>query len=478
MTGRFELMKHQRRALHFLRRRKPVGRGRGALFMDPGTGKTLVAIRFVKPQHRTLLILRRDDFLTWRQQLMGDGVYPDRIHELPDDVDVVDKYGRVEPGTWWMITYDLMRNKKLFRWIQSQPFDVVVLDESDYMRGWQAARTRNTIRATRHITRRVILTGTPFGNEPAMDIFPQAYFLDDGDTFGKSYFAHRQRYYLRSGPGWYQRRDALERIRKKCTRFAFHVKDDDALDLPTRRYVVKSVPMTKAQARHYVELVQDWETELANGHELEVDYIVARLAKLRQIAGGFLYYEDTKGRREHPLPNNKLGLLVDLLTRGMLRDKPKVVVWAAHNAEVRLIYRHLRDANVRCIAYFEQAHGKAGEALRKKFRDDPHERVFIGQADRGRGMNELIVADTTVYYSNSLRAASRFQSERRIRRKGSEHHKAVLYVDLLTETSIDVEIHRSLKRHRNAAQAILQALQAGHALRHALGARGCPIHGV
>ena len=65
------LMKHQRRALHFINQHK----GRAGIFMECGTGKTLVGIRYALKHLPTLIICRRDDFSTWKDELILECIY-------------------------------------------------------------------------------------------------------------------------------------------------------------------------------------------------------------------------------------------------------------------------------------------------------------------------------------------------------------------------------------------------------------------
>lgn len=458
------LMKHQRQALQFLRRRE----NNGLLWMAPGTGKTLVAIRVAKPGDCNLVICRRDDFLTWQTQLLEDGVQKEDIHVI--DTGTVEHMPRHPvPGKflgpiWVLVTYDLTRNPTVYYWLRQTEFDNVFADEVDYLRGWTTQRTQHCVKATRHIPNRVGLTGSPFGNDPAMDVFAQAYWADDGETLGDSWYKHRNSYYIKVGPGWYAKKGSKERIAKACEPLAFHVHEDDVLSLPPKRSIVKGVRMTGMQRLHYERILNDWETELQDGRTLEVDHVVVQLSKLQQIASGFVY--DAEKVPAH-LTQNKTAWLIDALKNGVLADKQKVVVWCAHIPTINRLHQDLYDIDISGLPFHGGLPLKEREAYRKMFQQG-HTRVFIAQADMGRGMNELTVADTAVYYSNSLRVTSLDQSMRRIRRHGSDVHKGILYVHLLAEGTVDVKIHASLQRGKNAAQTILTALKQGAGLRRAL----------
>lgn len=455
------LMPHQRQALRFLN----AHQCRALLAMAPGTGKTLTAIRrALAKRWAVLVICRRDDYLTWRTELLAEGVIPARILTVdkPDDVMALKK------KRWTIVTYDLIgRTDFVYHTIRLHQdyFDCVVADESDYLSGWKSKRQRRVIGCTREIPHRIAMTGSAFGNDPPMDIHRQAQFVDDGATFGRSPTEHRARYYGKSGPGWYMRRTAMDEIKQRCKRFMFSVHEDDVLALPPKRYLLKSYPMTAPQRRAYDSLLTKWEVELDDG-PLEVDHTVAQLLKLHQIANGFMYDDRMK---VHEFAKTKMDALAAMLTNGLLADYEKVVIWCAHIESVVSLHRWLYNFRAPGVTFHGGMRPKDREESRRRFHDDPRIRVFIGQADGGRGMNELRVANAAVYYSNSWRVRSREQSERRIRRRGSEGHDHCLYVDMVTEGTIDVKIHQALKRGKDAVQGILAALKGGRGIRRALG---------
>ena len=202
-----------------------------------------------------------------------------------------------------------------------------------------------------------------------------------------------------------------------------------------------------------------------NGELIDIDHVIVQIAKLRQIASGFFY--DEQHTAVH-LKCSKLDLLEDVLKDpGMAGQKPKVIVWAAHTAELRMIRQMAAGNSWKSVAFFGSDR-KAKEQARKSFRDDPSVRLFVGQVDAGVGMNELIVADTAIYYSNSTKVVSRQQSERRNRRIGSEIHRSITYYDLLTEGTIDKHVLSCVKRHMSLATTILNELKQGRKIRNLL----------
>jgi hypothetical protein len=450
---------HQRMAIKFLREHK----GKSGLFMACGTMKTLVAIRYASVHLPCLVICRRDDFFTWEGELSMEGVDKDKIH-------FIEKGKNFEPKqlickienrqTEWVITtYDLAKGnegiKKLIKFIQ---WGTTIADESQMIRRWKSRRTKTIIKITRHIPRRIPLTGSAIGNDPS-DVFSQCLFADNGKTFGQNYWKFRLKYYIQSGPGWYLKHGAKDKIVNKLKNVAFYVHEDDVLKLPPVRRLVKSAPMSGQQKRQYDKIINEWEYELGNKRVAnEIDQVVTQLTKLRQVASGFLYDENHVPKW---FKCYKLKLLFDLLKDpDYLGNKHKVVIWCAHTAEIDKIAEISEKQKIRSVKFSGRGRKKR-DLARKMFRDDESVRLFIGQADSGVGMNELIVSDSSIYYSNSLKAISRQQSMRRNRRRGSEIHKSITYWDLVTEKTVDVDNLKALKSHLSLADYILSRVREG-----------------
>jgi len=450
-----KLKPHQKQALNFLRSHN----GQAGLFMACGTMKTSVAIRYAQQYLPILVICRRDDFLTWKQELSLEGI--------PKNIICFIKSGKQEllPNpNWIIVTYDLIRNKRIATYIKTQPWKIVIADESHSIKRWKAQRTKKVIRTTRHIPRRIAMTGTPKTNKME-DFFTQCLFIDNGKLFGQSYWEFRNTYYMQSGLGWYLKHNSKKRIIAKLQQLVFYVDEDDVLTLPPKRHLTKAVPMSGQQRRYYKRIVEDWGIELSGQEIIELNQVVAQLTKLRQVASGFIY---DKNHRPVWLKSTKLKLLKELLTsEDYLVSKKKVVIWCSHTAEIHKIAELATELNIKFVI-FTGSNRKKKDKARKKFCRCKSIKLFIGQADSGVGMNELVVADTAVYYSNSFKVVSRQQSEPRIRRPGSERHKIITYWDLISENSIDEHILKSLQQNISVADYILSKIREGQQISQVL----------
>lgn len=442
-----KLMKHQVQALQFLYHCNGIA----GLFAAPGTGKTLIAERYAKNYLPALLILRPDDFLTWELHLLNELYGYDDFHMIKKSK------SKLKQSPWTLVSYDMFKNDKVYDFIVNHKWGIVIADESRKIKNYGAQRTKKVIKATRHIPRRIAMDGSPFTNE-IMDIMSQCWFIDDGRTFGKSKWFFQKKYYTQSGFKYIPRKNAKDQVAKKLSKIAYYIHEDDALNLPPIRQFVKGIEMTYAQKKHYDSIIDLWETDI-RGQHIEYDHVVQQVNLIRQLSGGFIYDEN---KQVQWISLNKIKLLLSLMNdRDYFKSKKKIVVWCAFRAEIEKIQQMLSDAEIKSTVFYGGMSSKEKIESRIRFRDEPSCRVFIGQADCGVGMNELIVADTALYYSNSTKVDSRLQNLRRIRRKGSEKHRVITYVDLCTDDSIDLKIYQALKNNIDIANYILNKVRGG-----------------
>ncbi len=89
----------------------------------------------------------------------------------------------------------------------------------------------------------------------------------------------------------------------------------------------------------------------------------------------------------------------------------------------------------------------------RKFQSDPKCRFMVGTPSTGGYGITLTAANTVIYYSNGYDLEKRLQSEDRAHRIGQK--KAVTYVDLICEETVDEKIVKALRDKINIASEVL-----------------------
>jgi len=449
------LKKYQRRALHFINRHK----GCAGVFMDCGTGKTLVAIRYAMKFLPALIVCRRDDFLTWETELEEEEFDMDRVRFIQKgNHDICTLFNELFDNEvdWVFMPYDLVKNKSIKSFVDGTKWGVCIADESHMIKRWKSTRTKRLIAATKHVPRNLALTGTPLTND-LLDIFSQGLFINGGKTFGKKEWNFRNRYFIKppNFPGWVPKRGAKDEIKRRLKELAFYIDIDDVLKLPNQRTIVKGVPMTGVQRKYHDQILKEWELTI-DGKTCDIDHVIVQLSKLRQIAGGFLYRPDHSPMY---IRNKKIDLLKDMVTSTQyFGENTKIVIWCSHTAEILKIAEVVESINDKCVTFYGSK-SKEKNLARQEFKKNPKIRFFIGQVDAGVGINELVVSNVGIYYSNSFKVLSKTQSKKRIRRMGSGRHKHITYCELVTEKSIDLHILKCLKSNIDIASYILTKIK-------------------
>jgi hypothetical protein len=200
---------------------------------------------------------------------------------------------------------------------------------------------------------------------------------------------------------------------------------------PTANYIIEEFDIEKPQKDALVELFDDW----ALTYEEQVDeynYIMTLQMKAQQICSGFFIQQDgSVALLVTQAKNNKVIALYDIVHQ-LMDEKAarKIIVWRKFVAETVLIERQLQEFG--CVI------GPDEESL-EIFMKDPGIHIIIMPVDCSQGFNELAVADTSIFFSNSYSVDSRTQAEARIERQGQKANH-VTHIDLCTRIHRDREI--------------------------------------
>jgi len=170
-----------------------------ALFMEMRLGKTLVAIRRIKlyvPQDpkqglKVLIIAPNSTLTSWEDELTLEGI-GDPVHLAGKRADRLAKL--VGPGNWFLINpegcipiKDNTASGVFCELLADHPWDVVLLDESTFIKNPNTKITKFLLNNFRDVPHRWILTGTPNPEGP-LDFFSQFKFLNNDETFKGNYW--------------------------------------------------------------------------------------------------------------------------------------------------------------------------------------------------------------------------------------------------------------------------------------------------
>ena len=291
-------------------------RGSAALFLDPGLGKTAIALAaFLALQQsgqasRMLVVAPlRVCQLVWRQEAKKWSQFrelrfallhgPKKTERLKEDADV---YLINPEGVQWLSQQFTGRDL---------PFDTVVIDELTKFKNNKAQRSKKLRKKIAGARRRWGLTGSPAPNG-YMDLFGQMLMLDDGAALGQYITYYRDRYFQQgfNGFDWELRTGMAEKIEERISPYVLRMAAGDYLDLPPVRDNIIEVEIPKEARQQYEELKRDALLSLPEGVVTGANS-GAVYSKLAQLANGAVYLSGKDGYVE--VHDAKLAALEELV---------------------------------------------------------------------------------------------------------------------------------------------------------------------
>lgn len=440
---------HQKKALALCLQRPCF-----ALFMDMGVGKTKVILdllayyRFnTRTAGRPALVVAPVSVLfNWRREagihqpdlqvvvLEGSGVKKKEMLKgaVVRNADVV----VVNYETAWRMVDTL----GAVRW------STVVCDESTKIKARATKQARGIFKIAATAERRYILTGTPAPNNP-LELYNQIRFLDP-TVFGTSFYGFRDRYAVLGGYQGHQvvTYKNLDELAVKVEGISYRVLKKDCLDLPEKLYQEHRLDMAPEQRKAYHEMAENLVTEVA-GQEVSVNVVLAKMAKLRQLASGFAYVDGVAVR----LPvNPKFEQLWEVLDE--ITSSHKVVIWASFREELDSIATGACKRGWGYTRLDGSVTAENREKAVRRFQEDGKVHLFLGQQRAGGLGITLTAADYCIFVSNDFSPEIRLQAEDRLHRVGQKN--PVTYVDLIMRGTVDASIFRMLRKKQELSARI------------------------
>ncbi len=456
---KFSPYKHQVQGFEFMH-----ASGNGAVFGDPGIGKTAIAASFVESMAEIgegmpvlivcpISIIKQSwlkDFEKFTKLRVVSIYEPSsykrkekRLKRLESDADV------------YVSSFSLLRIME--KDLRKKRFATIIIDESTKIKNPQSSTFRSLKNISWKSTRRYILTGTPSPNGP-MDLWSQFFFLDKGITLEPSLVDFRHRYFNkiefgdRGAAFWRPKAGMSKKIYELVEPRSVRFRAKDCLDLPEQVFTVRDIQMSGEQLRVYTEMAENLFVELESGESITARVAVSRLMKLREITGGFVI--DDHGE-SHPISSNpKMDELDDLIRQIMFSGENKALIWIQYRWEAREIIRRFKEFG---------AAGLYGDVTQKnkdknvdKFLSDPKARILVCHPQSAAHGLTLTVANYSIYYSLSYNFEEYYQSSKRIHRHGQK--KTTFYYFLTCQKSIDESLLKCIQDKKNVQDLLIDGV--------------------
>lgn len=380
---------------------------RSALLADEvGVGKTPQAL--LAAQHvgarRVLVLCPAAIKYNWRREAINWGYDP-------QDIVIVDKknLNRVQDKGLFIINYDLCHRPEYLRPLTRKNYDVLICDESHYLKNHKALRTSAVYGPKGYADisiHRWMLTGTPVLNRP-VELHSMLRTLAP-NLLGNfaNYIAYTIRYCKGHSGNWGWDATGATNIDELAGRlegFMLRRERDALTDLPS--CVINKIYLEKTKKVEKLIFKQ------TAGETDEEGISIRQKIGLSKIPASV----------EH---------IIDLLDA-----EEKVVVFAHHRAVIAELQKELKAFDP--VVIQGDVSLKDRDAHIQTFRTDPNCRVFIGQIDAtGTGVDGLQDASRhAVFVELSYVPGINKQAIGRIHRNGQKHKVVVDF--LLLEDSVD-----------------------------------------
>lgn len=459
-----------------------------ALFHEMGTGKTfttinLAAARYLNEQIDALVIICDTPIKSiW---YTGRGTWTDEEGKLQGSE--IEKWCPVDYSCWVWESGDRME-----KWFREKRDELKILiigvealsitngnaynaieyfrrfhkfmcvvDESESIKNYKAARTKTVATIGGWADYRLILTGTPI-TQGLEDLFGQFNFLNAKIIECRNYFVFRNKYCVMGGfkgkkiLGYQFQDHLMDKIRP----YVDYVTKEECMDLPEQIY---PEPILVRPTDEQKRVMKQLKTEFAmedEGHAITISTILERTLRYQQVIGGTFPFEEADGSYStKPISgkNPKLEAVMMYITG--LRPDAKCVIWARFVPEIKYLMAAIAEVyGERSVVDFYGGTDKDQRIENSNRIQTDSTCRFIVSNQRVGGRGQTWTAITfNLYYSNTFSYSDRYQSESRTHRKGQEEH--VTYQDFEMAVPEDRMILRAVRKKRDLALEVEEALK-------------------
>lgn len=459
---------HQRKALEYL-----YARSYGALYTEPGTGKTKVMLDLIvnRGWKRGIIVGTALSCDVWESQFgIHTSLQTNFIHNLHsmsgrEKLSFMNKsFPRgsrcpVEETCILIINYESIWREPfastLFR--KGCHWDFVICDESHHIKTPSSQQSMFLRKLGKVVPNRYLVTGTPMSENP-LDVYAQYRFLQP-EIFGTNYGKFRERYENldaeRSMKVGYRVLDSrqpyknLDELREKVFSCAYYVASP--LDLPKQHNTIVRYTLSPECQNAYMDIQKDG-IYYDNGNALEVKAAISKILRLQQIACGFAPLTSPEGETSLKIIDHRRAQVLKNLLEQFDHNEP-VVIFATFRQDFEEIKAVCKELKRPCSEV------SGVENSKDRFVAGKTNTIAV-QYRSGSESIDLTRARYCIYYSLTISLALYIQSKKRIHRPGQT--RPVTYWHIIGEVPSvrhkgkDREILKALKNKEDVVEYIIR----------------------
>lgn len=452
MRTREDLRGYQRRSVKFMHKRRY-----GALLIDMGLGKTIIALTAIVDLIRAGLI---DSVLlvgpirviegVWRQEAKEWAhtrkLVFSKVHGNPQERAAALK----KPAHIYMI------NPEGLKWLRATmgrkpwPWDMLLVDESTEFAEPNTVRFKSLRRGLRFFKRRYVMTGTPTPRS-LLQIWSQMFIADLGASLGQRYGDYKKNNFHKTGYMGYKLEPndgAEEIITEAVSQRVVRLDAADWLELPELITTPIWVDLPPQAMRLYRQMEEEmflaFDTHAFDGGEEAVSETAATLSnKCRQIANGAIYTSniETGAKSWRPLHDAKLDALREIVdeTQG-------------NNILVPYQFKHDAARIAAMFPKFKMFDKKKTELLLAQWNHQRIPGLILHPANASYGLNMQKGGHIFAWFGATFSLRHYLQMIGRLLRSGQTH--AVMNYIILARGTVDEIVLDALTNHEDRQNRI------------------------
>lgn len=441
MLGFSNLDQYQIDALDFLREKRSA-----LLALSMGLGKSVISATYAEEllnscmiNHCLIVAPKKVALNTWPEELAN--------WEHLEDLTVTQMTGRTpkERQLYARKLSDVnIINRENLAWLiefwgDKWPYDMLILDEAKWC--CTGATFKKLKKVRQYMDRVVLLSGTPAPNGH-MDLFGQAWMIDQGKLLGKNITAYRNRYFDRNymGYGYDIKEWAPEVINSKMREIALYMSVDDHLDLPPIVARVIHTPLKSKLRAVYEDFKKEFITQVDDG-TIIADSSAILSNKLLQFCNGAVYDEDGEVHHFH---DEKLDTLEEIVRNS---DSPILCAYSYKHDIPRLAKR------------FPKATFLSNDTdTVKRWNEGKIPLLFCHPASASFGLNLQFGGNIMVWFGLTWSLELYQQFNYRLRRRGQKASSVIIH-HITIKDSVEDNLIAALNRKDITQKELLNTLR-------------------
>jgi len=449
--------------------------GSGALFLEPGLGKSWIFINHAGALHhyegirRVLYVGPRGVLSTIAEQIeehLWDEI-PCTVRILRGRMKqkvqgITELNGRKKRLRFILVNYESVWRKPLKRAIKKWRPQLIIADESHKIKRYGAKQTRGMLNLARSADYRVISTGTAVTRNH-LDIREQWRFMlgNDDDNLPNEHWKYiedfRHRYASQDMYGRVRKVKRPKEMRRIIRSRGYIGLKDECLDLPEKTFETVYVDLEPKAKRIYQEMATQMVAKLEEAKESDdpmlatASIVLVMRLRLSQITSGFVKNEDGE---EIDIGSEKNEATAELVDTIVSENQRKLIIFYRFRREGAQLANMLTNSGVSWAKIEGGLDDEERDQIRKDFQGTDDPQVLLSNIQVG-GLGITLTAAREMVFFNIPQGLDHYiQAQDRIHRIGQEHK--VTYYHIIGRGTIDEESLTALERKKDIADIILE----------------------